>query len=69
VPNYFLFLCKDKQNLFLLNKYHSFRYLLKKKMYGCYLTSDDDKFLDSITDELDKYNLSNDSSLCVSFYF
>jgi hypothetical protein len=38
-------------------------------MYGCYLTSDDDKFLDVITDELDKYNLSTDSSLCVSFFF
>jgi len=37
-------------------------------MYGCYLTSDDNKFLDVITDELDKYNLSTDSSLCVSFF-
>jgi hypothetical protein len=38
-------------------------------MYGYYLTSDDDKFLDLITDELNKYNLSNDLSLCVSFCF
>ncbi len=37
-------------------------------MYGCYLTSDDNKCLDVITDELDKYNLSTDSSLCVSFF-
>ncbi len=38
-------------------------------MYGCYLIYDDDKFLDLINDELDKYNTSNDSSLCVSVYF
>ncbi|CAF1091469.1 unnamed protein product [Rotaria sordida] len=36
-------------------------------MYGCYLTSDDDKFLDLITDELDKYNLLNDSSFILLF--
>ncbi len=38
-------------------------------MSADYLTYDDDKFLDLITDELDKYDLSNDTSLCVSFFF
>ncbi|CAF3245588.1 unnamed protein product [Rotaria socialis] len=36
-------------------------------MNGCYLTSDDEKFLDLITDELDKYNSLNDSSFILLF--
>jgi len=45
----------------------SFRFDLKRNMYGCYLTAADDQFLDLITDELNKYNLSTDTSLCVGF--
>jgi hypothetical protein len=36
-------------------------------MSGYYLTLNDDQFLDLITDELNKYELANDTSLCVFF--
>jgi hypothetical protein len=37
-------------------------------MSGYYMTSNDEQFLDLITDELNKYNSSNDTSLCVSLF-
>ncbi len=37
-------------------------------MTGYYLTSNDERFLDLITDELNKYGLANDTSLCVSLF-
>lgn len=37
-------------------------------MLGVYLTDDDDRFADVITDELDKYNSAPQSPSCVSFY-
>ena len=37
-----------------------------RHMFGCYATADDDTFLDVITDELDQFQSSADTSSCVN---
>ena len=38
-------------------------------MNGYYLSVDDETFLELITDELDKYQALNETSLCVSLFW